>query len=716
MRRSTTVEEDLALRLCGIESRRHAGRDEILRLARRVDPDELLAVLARHGLVALVGSRFRDVLRGRVPDKFGKVVADALTTNRRGAVLYSALTERFCRVLDDAGVANLPLKGTGLAERAYGDVGLRSVQSDIDLLISVDGFQGALDALCRDGCEVVDNVNWWGGLPHYHSLLVSRQPIDTTIELHWRLHWYESEFAEEALARALSSTGPCASRLEPVDELVTLLLIFARDGYVGLRMAADIASWWDRNGQLLPPRPLDSAIASHPRLRRSLLAATEVLEAEVGIPAADLADPMTRRGIRVRLASRLPSWTARDRQDDVNTNITLNDLLLTPWGAYHVFARHYYLQPLEHYLLTYDWPRGHRLRNHARRLLHAFGRLTRSSGKYARRLWQIRGGRTWEALPKMVSYGRRSLATASTTDARLLIVSPVRNEAAHIERVVHAVAAQTRPPDLWVVADNGSDDETPDILRRLERDIPFMRVVEVQPPSVSGRDRLAQALEAKAFNRALEKVKVGSFTHIGKLDGDIELPPDYFTRLLQSLDRDQSLGITGGSIVEADNRRSGAWRPITAPAYHVHGALKLYKRACFEAIGGIQERLGWDTIDETYARMRGFATRRDATLVARHHRPTATADGKLRGRMRHGECAYIVHYSIPWVLMRSLKVSVRQDPLGISGLAFAWGYARCTLRGAERVDDKEFRRFVRAEHRRRIRRAILPSTKLSVDA
>ena len=46
-----------------------------------------------------------------------------------------------------------------------------------------------------------------------------------------------------------------------------------------------------------------------------------------------------------------------------------------------------------------------------------------------------------------------------------------------------------------------------------------------------------------------------------------------------------------------------------------------YTRACFEAIGGVQERLGWDTIDETYARMRGFKTRSFTDLVAVHHRP-----------------------------------------------------------------------------------------------
>ena len=47
--------------------------------------------------------------------------------------------------------------------------------------------------------------------------------------------------------------------------------------------------------------------------------------------------------------------------------------------------------------------------------------------------------------------------------------------------------------------------------------------------------------------------------------------------------------------------------PDLIPGNHVHGAVKCYTRACFETIGGVQERLGWDTIDETYARCTGTA-------------------------------------------------------------------------------------------------------------
>jgi biofilm PGA synthesis N-glycosyltransferase PgaC len=121
----------------------------------------------------------------------------------------------------------------------------------------------------------------------------------------------------------------------------------------------------------------------------------------------------------------------------------------------------------------------------------------------------------------------------------------------------------------------------------------------------------------------------------------------------------------------------------------------------------MQERLAWDTIDETYARMRGYETRSFASLVAVHHRHMATADGRLRGRARHGRCAYVARYGPGWVLLRSFKVAV-EKPVGLSGLAFLYGYLAAQAKRLPRVEDPDFKRFVRRELRRRVLRGLDP--------
>ena len=286
-------------------------------------------------------------------------------------------------------------------------------------------------------------------------------------------------------------------------------------------------------------------------------------------------------------------------------------------------------------------------------------------------------------------------------EQRLLVISPVRNEADHLEPVARSLAAQTRPPDRWLLVDDGSTDGTFELARRLAEEIPFVEAMRAPaaPPLPDPRDRLASAAAPRTFNAGLAAVDRQSYTHISKLDGDMELPPGYFERVLAEFAADPRLGMAGGLRRELVR---GRWRLEQVPLeHHVNGALKCWSRECFEAIGGVQERLAWDTIDETLARMRGYRTRSFEDLVAIHHRPWASADGTLRGRARYGAAAYIARYPAWWVALRSLKVATAR-PEGISGLAFLYGYARAALRRTPKVEDAEFRRTVRRELRGRL--------------
>ncbi len=289
-------------------------------------------------------------------------------------------------------------------------------------------------------------------------------------------------------------------------------------------------------------------------------------------------------------------------------------------------------------------------------------------------------------------------------EPRILVVSPVRNEADHITRVARALASQELAPARWIVIDDGSGDGTLTLLRELEREINFLTVLQAprytpEEAGESPRDRLAHAIEVRNFNLALAQAGSDDYTHVMKLDGDIELPPHYLRVVMERFAQDLSLGLAGGVLVEPT--ADGGMRKIKIPANHIHGALKCYSRDCFTAIGGVQERLGWDTIDETYARMRGFRTQSFPDLVSIHHRPLASADGALRGHARHGECAYIAHYGLLWVTLRSFKVA-RRRPQVLSGAAFLYGYARAAARGVERVPDPDYRRFARRELRTRM--------------
>jgi glycosyltransferase involved in cell wall biosynthesis len=290
-------------------------------------------------------------------------------------------------------------------------------------------------------------------------------------------------------------------------------------------------------------------------------------------------------------------------------------------------------------------------------------------------------------------------------DARVLVISPVRNEAEHIEEVVRGVAGQRRPPDTWLVVDDGSTDGTVEKLERLLAPLPFARLVRTPPGfTVDNGDRNAAGGPDRAWNFGLANVEADDYTHVGKLDGDIVVPPDYLEGLLERFAAQPRLGMASGSVTEW---RDGEWWTMPTPDDHVTAPARLYSRACLEAIGGMPPYMGADMITTFYAKMRGYETRTFRELPVRHLRPMGTADGVRRGRERQGAYQYVVHYTPLWILLRSIVVAIRFRPRGLSGWWFLKGYFRAVLTRMPRVEDAEWRAFARAEQRRKLREAAL---------
>jgi hypothetical protein len=386
VRRTPTAEEELILLLCGTAERRAGARDSLNALAARVDYEVLTALMARQLLLPLLGARLREAAPQAIPESFAVRHERAVGDARLRGLALEALERRIRHDLATAGIRALPLKGVVLSRELYGDPGTRQ-SKDVDLLVAAEQIDRAAEVLRGIGYRKPP-----GASPgRLHLELEHVQGRLPAVELHWRVHWYEDRFSRRMLNRA----GAVDPRPQPADELAALLLFFARDGFAGLRLAADAAAWWDLHRPAGGDLPLLDPIASEaPELRAALVAAAISLRRLVGVPAASLLSqrPATRR---VLTATRLANWTVTGDLDQVSANITLVDLLLSPLGSSGRFARRALLPPGPRIATMYGLPAGTRWRLAFWRLVHGPKLLLR----YAIALWRVRRGRSWMPIP-----------------------------------------------------------------------------------------------------------------------------------------------------------------------------------------------------------------------------------------------------------------------------------------------------------------------------
>lgn len=262
----------------------------------------------------------------------------------------------------------LVLKGPPLSRRLYGDVGMRMV-NDLDLLVAPKTVEASLKVLRSLGYASDTEGN--GREPDLHEELQDPLGRLARVDLHWRIHWYENEFSVAMLERSEKGGADVLRQALPEDELAALLLYYARDGFYGLRMAADIAGWWDRYGGDSRSEPVLADVwEQHPNLRRALAAGAIAAEETVGVPAHALVPSKAPGRVRTRMAVRLGNWSQVGDLDQLASNVELIDALLGPASQLGAFIRRQVLLTPGQIAAIYDVGPRNRLWLSLLRVLH----------------------------------------------------------------------------------------------------------------------------------------------------------------------------------------------------------------------------------------------------------------------------------------------------------------------------------------------------------
>lgn len=277
-----------------------------------------------------------------------------------------------------------------------------------------------------------------------------------------------------------------------------------------------------------------------------------------------------------------------------------------------------------------------------------------------------------------------------------VLITPARNEAASIGQTIESVVQQTVKPLRWVIVSDGSTDGTDDLVKKYAaayRWIELVRMPERKERHFAGK--------VHAFNAGYARVKDLKFDIVGSLDADITFGPDYFDFLLAKFAANPRLGV-GGTPFEEEGRR---YDYRFTSSEHVSGACQLFRRECFEEIGGyVPIKIGGiDLTAVLTARMKGWQTRSFPEQTCTHHRTMGTAKKSLLPAVFGGGRGDYMLGSHPlWEFCRCLYQMTRQ-PVIVAGVTRMAGFAYAMVRREQKPISDELVQFRRAEQMRRLR-------------
>lgn len=275
-----------------------------------------------------------------------------------------------------------------------------------------------------------------------------------------------------------------------------------------------------------------------------------------------------------------------------------------------------------------------------------------------------------------------------------ILITPAKNEEKHLPKVAEAVIGQTVPPLLWVIVDDGSTDDTPQVIKNLESRFDWIRSIQLPPHPRDITFHYSYVCK-NGFDYAIELCKANNiqYNFIGLLDADTVLETPYFERIITEFNKNGQLGIASGHITDMPDGEV-CWTDIknTEPDRPLpRGSGRLWRKECFFETGGYPVEPSPDSISNVKANLRGWEIRQFGHIRAIQLRDTSGAQGLWNGYRINGSVAYYLNKHPLLVLLGSFSYFT-QKPYYI-GFAYLHGYLLECCKRSPKIQDSEIRDY-----------------------
>ena len=268
----------------------------------------------------------------------------------------------------------------------------------------------------------------------------------------------------------------------------------------------------------------------------------------------------------------------------------------------------------------------------------------------------------------------------------LVVITPAKNEANNLHILAKTILKQTLKPKLWVIVDDGSEDQTPRVVKLLSEKRRFIKYLRINEKSEYNIERYPYVVK-RGIDYALKKAN-SEIKYISIVDADVSLNSDYFEEIIRCMECDRDVGVASGIMYELTNEdlvvRKNVWEE-----HILGGAALVIRRECYESVGGFPCTPAPDVVFKIKALKRGWKAKVVTTTKFVHRR---SQDHYKRYRKFGEETAMLGIHPLHSILI-GIYFIYKKSYLG---LAFMLGYL-ITYLSLKRINDFEVFNYYRHE-------------------
>jgi len=282
-----------------------------------------------------------------------------------------------------------------------------------------------------------------------------------------------------------------------------------------------------------------------------------------------------------------------------------------------------------------------------------------------------------------------------------IIITTAKNEENNIEKCILSVIKQTIKPIRWYIVDDNSNDKTADIVKKYADSYNFIKLIrKTESYSTDYGEKFVEA-----FHFGLSNIAIEDYDFICNLDADMEIDsPFYFETIINLFKQDLNLGILAGLPYYYEN---GKKKIIHHNKWATAGALKMYRRECFEQLGGPLPILSWDSLDDYRAIAKGWTTKSIYYLTANHlGQDKSIKKEKSKDFYRiSGRSRYLRGYSLFYSFFKALQYLIKPGP--IYSITFLNSYLKSFLHKEPLLVNKEEKKIIRQYQKMNLRQYLI---------